>query len=369
MNPVNVRVESKTPSPVQDTSGTAAEGVGSFQFQDNRPETIAQRKLQDLANVFTANQSYSAIQKKENSQTEQRVERIPKNYLQGVLPVSMQTVQRMVYNIGSDETTMDTVAKVTKEGERNIDTETEGLPMVRMSPIFSNGLKKNEELKIVGHGDTNLGLIGGFTPQQLVTKLMSQGLHSGQHKGDINLIVCLSGIVPEVGHAVADAVCFYLRQEGYTNRVIGYEGLVHAQPDGSLRVIPPDRQDEFLAAKAESERLSAIDAEVIFEEMVLSEEAQGNPDAMSEYGEWEAEHVAAIKVQVDIMKGCYVTLGAHPELRRIVNFPSAADEEEWANMVAKWNAMKRETLVHAPAADGSKEVLGAELDPTTPLAQ
>ncbi len=285
-----------------------------------------------------------------------------------VLPLSMETVQRMVYRIGSDDETLKTTEKVTGDDERNIDTETEGMPMYRILPgILSTGLKKNEELKIVGHGDTNFGLIGGLDPQALVAKLMGQGLGSDQHKGDINLIVCLSGVVPAVGHAVADAVCFYLRGEGFSNRVIGYEGLVHADPDGSLKVVPPDRQDEFLAAKGESEELCAINADAKFVEMVLSEEAQKNPNAQTEYDQWHDTYVEDLTTQLDIMKNCYVTLDAHPEFRRIVNFPAVANQEQWANMCAKWEATRNEKLAHFLGDGGAKVVVGNELDPTTSL--
>ena len=271
----------------------------------------------------------------------------------------------MVYRVGEDDSTRSTATNVTGKNERSVDTTTAGVPMYRSLPSFmSSGLGENEELKIVGHGDETNGRIGGLSPVNLVAQLIQQGLNAEQHKGDINLIVCLSGIDPVVGHAIADAVCYYLRGQGFSNRVIGYGGMVHADPDGSLRVVPPDRQAVFLGAKKESENLSAIDRNAKFAEMVTSDAGNADPDSTQKFDAWEVALFDAMQYQLDIMQDCYVTLGAHPELRRVVNFPAVANKEQWARMQIKWAATMNETLATGVGQRDETTVSGRELDPT-----
>jgi hypothetical protein len=324
---------------------------------EHEADEMGAKALTNPAQLQGASEETDPIQLKFASVKHTQDNQAAKPLISGHTPPPASQVQRMVYQVGNDKETTSTVDKVKGPKERLVDTTTSGLPFYRHAlELFSSGLKTNEELKIVGHGSEN-GTIGGVHPIDLVNNLIKQGLDPAQHKGDINLTVCLSGHAID-GFAIADTFCWYLRLNGFTNRVIGYDGYVHADPNGNLMVVPPDNQDIFIKAKQESERLDAIDADAIFDQMVMIDKKP-----MKEYQDWERVLVDDMIKQKGIMENCYVRLSDRPELRRVVNFPEIKTKEEMKIFRREYIEMmkKKQPLPTQRGSQGETSVTSLQL--------
>lgn len=156
-----------------------------------------------------------------------------------------QSIQRLVWRIGEDQTTIDNANRLSTVPPNHVDPTGSlhgvdqnqgGLPLAQLG--------QDETLHVVGHGDGALH-IADLNPTEFVQHLVDNGLDPNTHKGTIRLVSCLSGLETAEGQYLTDAVTLALREQGFENPVMGFEGLVQVTPSNSIRIIPPDKGAQF----------------------------------------------------------------------------------------------------------------------------
>ncbi len=155
-------------------------------------------------------------------------------------------VQRLVYLISDDALTQGTYRNLTQipEGHtdptgslRALDRWFVGLPFDQLGP--------RESLHLIIHGGG--GSVEDMDPDQFVAYLIDRGLHPRFHGGTIRLVSCYSGTPSATlgGSTFVQRFTTALRQAGFGNAVIGFDGLVRAAKGGQILVIPPGQAAEF----------------------------------------------------------------------------------------------------------------------------
>ncbi|MBL8635725.1 MAG: DUF4157 domain-containing protein [Myxococcales bacterium] len=91
-------------------------------------------------------------------------------------------------------------------------------------------LGRNEELRIVAHGN-NSAKIGGYTGPKMVKQLRKMGL-SREHTGDIYIHGCLAAYPPDGQPSFIDTMFAALKEQGFRNDVLGLEGIAKSGRKG-----------------------------------------------------------------------------------------------------------------------------------------
>ncbi|HEX4951994.1 MAG TPA: DUF4157 domain-containing protein [Thermoanaerobaculia bacterium] len=155
-------------------------------------------------------------------------------------------IQRLVYLISDDSLTKGSYRNLTQllpghtdptESLRALDLSQEGLPFDQLGNL--------ESLHLIVHGGG--GTVDGMDPDEFVVYLMRRGLRSDQHQGTIRLISCYSATPTSTlaGSSFVVEFAAALRRRGFSNPVIGFDGLVRAGKGGQILVIPPSQSGQF----------------------------------------------------------------------------------------------------------------------------
>jgi len=154
----------------------------------------------------------------------------------------MRAIQRLVWLIDEDSLTAGSYRHLTEVDPeedptgslRPVDTDIGGLPFEQLGT--------NESLHVIVHGgggSTSVGDAG-----ELLDYLMARGLRPEEHRGTIRLISCFSG-TPGPGGTFAGQFADELRRRGFTNAVIGFDGLVQVRDGARVYVVSPANAQEF----------------------------------------------------------------------------------------------------------------------------
>lgn len=108
-------------------------------------------------------------------------------------------------------------------------------------------LGRNEELRIVAHGN-NSAKIGGYTGPKMVKQLRKMGL-SREHTGDIYIHGCLAAYQPGGQPSFIDTMFAALKDQGFWNDVLGLEGIAKSGCPG-LNGIYEQHIEEYSAEHA-----------------------------------------------------------------------------------------------------------------------
>jgi len=162
------------------------------------------------------------------------------------------TIQRLVILVSRDD-----VAAKNYENLVNIDHTTdmtnslnEGNSNLPGKPLDQLGL--NETLHIVSHGDGQ-GHVEGqdddgnqvqMNASEFLSFLIKNGLKK-THKGAIRLLSCYSGTRTSSGTTFAEEFTIVLRNRGFDNPVIAFDGLVGVKPGAHIGVIAPSKIREY----------------------------------------------------------------------------------------------------------------------------
>lgn len=206
-----------------------------FQFQDNRPQAIAQRKLQQTSNNSLQAKSLLAIQKMANTRTS--TSKINSGDAQGSLIMrtsqnnDIAPIQRAVITVNGDRLITDSAQIVADATGATAGAFAEVKPTETIY-IFAHGYhsltKPTDE-----HSKTNLEpeLMGGITAADLCRMMISEGW-TKKHKGPIDLRACMSG-AESLLPSFAELFTLEIKKAGRSNIVTGYKELSQTDSDGS----------------------------------------------------------------------------------------------------------------------------------------
>jgi len=157
---------------------------------------------------------------------------------------AVNVVQRLVYLLSQDVLNKGTYRNLTQLEQGFVDPTRSLRPVPDPSSPFAT-LERNESLHIIVHGGG--GTVEGMdSPQEFAEFLISRGLDPDKHRGTIRLISCFSGTqVFDDGSSFVEQFAAALRKKGFTNPVIGFDGLVRAASGGQIMVIAPSQAAEF----------------------------------------------------------------------------------------------------------------------------
>jgi hypothetical protein len=206
-------------------SGNQTGGEISARFIDRRPESILQKKQLETIQPQKS-EAHSTL-------------------------TNNKVIQRLVLLIDEDSMTAGSYRHLTSIDPetdptgslRSINEDLDGLPLEQL------GL--NETLHVIVHGgggETSIGDAGA-----LLDYLMERGLRSYVHRGAIRLISCFSGTPSPTG-TFAQKFATELRTRGFTNAVIGFDGLVQVRDGASVYVVPPGKSREFFLRSQRKDR-------------------------------------------------------------------------------------------------------------------
>lgn len=173
-------------------------------------------------------------------------------------------VQRLVYLLSQDVLNKGTYRNLTQLEQGSEDPTRSLHPVPDLNSPFAT-LERNESLHIIVHGGG--GTVEGMDgPGEFAEFLISQGLDPDKHRGTIRLISCFSGTpVFDDDSSFVERFAGAMRKKGFTNPVIGFDGLVRAASGGRIMVIPPSQAGEFFKlskmfdlAKAEFAELQKV---------------------------------------------------------------------------------------------------------------
>jgi hypothetical protein len=153
-----------------------------------------------------------------------------------------KVVQRLVDLLSEDEMTRGTYRHLTQ-----IDPEaTDPTCSLRAIPDHNHPyatLGRNESLHVIVHGGG--GTVSGMDPEQYAAFLQGRGLDPDKHRGVIRLVSCFSGTPDSNGNTFVQQFAAVMRRRGFTNQIIGFNGLVRAISGARILVVPPDQALEF----------------------------------------------------------------------------------------------------------------------------
>ena len=180
--------------------------------------------------AFTGSQSRQIAPSISRSTTVQRL----------VILVSRDAIADQNYQnlINIDQTT--DMTNSLREGNGNLP----GKPLDQLGP--------NEALHIVSHGDGQGHIEGqdddGSQVQMGAGEFLSFLIKNGfkkKHKGPIRLLSCFSGTRTSSGTTFAEEFTIVLRNRGFDNPVIAFDGLVGVKPGAHIGVVAPSKVKEF----------------------------------------------------------------------------------------------------------------------------
>jgi hypothetical protein len=168
-------------------------------------------------------------------------------------PAQAVVVQRLVILVSRDSAAVKNYENLVAASPGYTDPTgslREGSADVQGPPLGQLG--EMETLHIVSHGDGQ-GHIEGqdekgaskqMTASEFLTFLIGAGLDPKKHKGAIRLVSCLSGTKTARGTTFAEDFTNALRSRGFSNAVIGFDGLVAVRDHASIGVVPPSKIKE-----------------------------------------------------------------------------------------------------------------------------
>jgi hypothetical protein len=127
-------------------------------------------------------------------------------------------------------------------GQHSLAPVNPGIPGADTKPLRQLGA--NETLHVIVHGDGR-GRVEGMNPSEFLGYLTVKGFNGRVHRGTIRLISCYSGTQTEEDTTFAESFAIALRDRGFTNAVIGFDGLVQAREGGAIRVVAPSNIKAF----------------------------------------------------------------------------------------------------------------------------
>lgn len=208
---------------------------GPLHFQDNRPQAIAQKKLQQTSSNSPQVKSLLAIQLMANNRTSTSKNTPDDVYGTLIMRTSQNSnvapIQRAVITVNGDRLISDSAQVLA-----NVTGATAG--------AFSE-VKPNETIHIFAHGyhsltkpsdehsKTNLEpeLMGGIKAADLCQMMILEGWDE-EHKGPIDLRACMSG-AESLLPSFAELFALELKKVGRSNMVTGYKELSKTEGDGS----------------------------------------------------------------------------------------------------------------------------------------
>lgn len=165
----------------------------------------------------------------------------------------VNVVQRLVYLLSEDVLEKGTYRNLVQNEDGYEDPTRSLRPIPDLSSPFAT-LERNESLHIIVHGGG--GTVQGMSgPAEFAEFLVGRGLDPDKHRGTIRLISCFSGTPNLDGTTFAEQFAGELRKKGFTNPVIGFDGLVRAGSGGRIFVIPPGQAGEFFRLSRRGDRL------------------------------------------------------------------------------------------------------------------
>jgi hypothetical protein len=159
-----------------------------------------------------------------------------------------------VYLISEDSTAQGTYRHLT-DLEDGYDDPTGSLfPILDLDAPFAS-LERNETLHIIVHGGG--GQVEGMGPAAFAEFLVGRGLDPDKHRGTIRLISCFSGTRNFRGSTFVEDFAAEMRKKGFTNPMIGFDGLVRAASGGRILVVEPANVDKFFKYSAMTDLLKS----------------------------------------------------------------------------------------------------------------
>ncbi|MEM7087223.1 MAG: hypothetical protein AAF489_13630 [Bacteroidota bacterium] len=244
---------------------------GDFQFQDNRPQTVTQRKLQQLSTKSVQANSLRAIQFMANGNRLEPVTNAENGRF--IMRTSesndVAPIQRAVITVNADHLISDsaqTVADVTG-AKAGAFSEVEAGETIH---IFGHGYHSLTRPLTKEEPQTNLEpeLKGGITAAKLVQMMVEQGW-TEEHKGAIDLRACMSGaesLLPSFAQLFATE----LKKIGRSNMVTGYKELTITKGDGTEKSGKPTVSKMIAVARSlnpddHKNIIFAMEATMLFE--------------------------------------------------------------------------------------------------------
>jgi hypothetical protein len=148
---------------------------------------------------------------------------------------------------------------------------------IQGKPLDQLGLQ--ETLHVVSHGDgrghvegqDNQGNTVQMNASEFLSFLITNGLRKA-HKGAIRLLSCFSGTRTPEGTTFAEEFTIALRNRGFENAVIAFDGLVAVKKNAQIGVVPPSQVSQY-------ETLQNADI-TLQEEFQLLKQQQATPEVL-----------------------------------------------------------------------------------------
>jgi hypothetical protein len=151
-------------------------------------------------------------------------------------------VQRLVDLLSEDDMTRGTYRHLTQTDPGATDPTGSLRAIPDLNHPYAT-LGRNESLHIIVHGGG--GTVIGMDPEQFAAFLERRGLDPDKHRGVIRLVSCFSGTPDVNGNTFVQQFAGVMRRRGFTNQIIGFNGLVRATSGAQILVVPPDKAAEF----------------------------------------------------------------------------------------------------------------------------
>lgn len=219
----------------------------TFEFKDNRPQAIAQRKWQDMANNSPkvqqlramqglADRSHSTKRIQQKTKDPSRKQVVPKQLNSSTAPI-----QRVIINTGEDSL----VTELSKENgwiiasDIQVALESGGWnqKIYELNQLGGLTINADENIYLVGHGEE--GLLGDKEARTISPSL--NAIIPDEYNGIIRSLNCSSG-----AGGYASGVVKLARRMVQKTIVQGAKGVAinHPSYQGGGRVIPEDRYKE-----------------------------------------------------------------------------------------------------------------------------
>lgn len=240
--------EKESPSLANQSSTESSTNEHTFQLADNRPEAIAQRKLQAVMHNSAQVKQLHAFQEMANNSPQVKQLKAIQN--QGNSN-DAQVIQRVVINLDPGDKAITESARLHQKREgKDAKLITGDIPKEKALPLSEIG--KSEEITVLAHGTPAMGgdepRVAGMTPAELFAHLVKMGL-TPKHTGMINLSNCTSAWDRKSTGSFLDHFVKILKQHGFHNYVTGYESFTESVNEKTELEVPHDKREVFLAHK------------------------------------------------------------------------------------------------------------------------
>lgn len=254
--------ETKNQSVAKAVSQKQSGGESTFQFVDNRPESMQMRKLQEMANNSPQVKQLRTIQEMANNsprgQQLQAIQERPLNSPQPKRAAQLQAIaenhptqdqqpiQRRVALALDDKDTEDDMVILT-----NLDYALSyaGGPTVDLGKNADfSGMKKDEDLMILEHGSPGK-IQKDFDAKRIAKELIGTPKKAiSKDIGHIILLSCYAGVAQEgkgENSALANELASILRKNGYNLPVFGKMGAALTSKATGERAVDPKMEQKY----------------------------------------------------------------------------------------------------------------------------